>query len=262
MERWTAEVGMTDLDLYISRKSTQKFLDNFGDALKQPQASRLLFYAYGIGGIGKSTLLDKLRETYAKEAKFAKAFFGPTSKIDSPLALMEHLYKQLPEDGWGGDTFTELCKQYKETLNQLGTEAAEGRGSASPEQVSLLKKLLGGVAKTAASYFMPDKAAEQLGSAAEGIVDVASLALSEKDRLEQFLKQHRATKNKRELQELMLDPLPKLTQAFAEGVIEKSKLHPIVLELDTYEKASSDFDVFLCKHLLGIQLYSLTPSAL
>lgn len=242
---------MTDSDLYIERRSAKKFLENFGRALKQPQSDSLVFYAYGIGGVGKSTLLEKLRETYAAEAKFARAFFGPTSKIDSPLALMEHLYKQLPDDGWGGDAFTELCQKFKETLNQLETESAEGKGAASPEQISLVKKLLGGAIKAIASWHMPDKAAEQLGSAAEGVVDVASLALSEKDRFEQLLKQHRVTKNKRELQELMLDPLPKLTQAFAEGLIQKSQIQPIVLELDTYEKAASDFDVFLCKYLLG-----------
>jgi tetratricopeptide (TPR) repeat protein len=242
---------MPDLDLYISRQPAKKLLDNFGRSLKQPETSPLVFYAYGIGGVGKSTLLGKLRETYAKEAKFARAFFGSTSKIESPLALMEHLYKQLPDDGWGGDAFTELCQKYRETLNHLETESAEGRGSASPEQVSLVRKLVGGAVKVFASWNMPDKAAEQLGSVAEGVVDVASLALSEKDRLEKLVKQHRATKNKRELQELMLDPLPKLTQAFAAGVIQKAKLQPIVLELDTYEKASPDFDVFLCKYLFA-----------
>ena len=242
---------MTSLDLYISRKSAEKLLDNFGRALKQPETNRLVFYAYGIGGVGKSTLLEKLQEIYAKEAKFARAFFGPTSKTDSPLALMEYLYKQLPDDGWGGDEFTDLCQKYRDTLNQLETEAAESKGSASPEQVTLVKKLLSGAVKAFASWHMPDQAAEKLGGAAEGVVDVASLSLSGKDRIEQLLKQHRATKNKRELQELMLDPLPKLTQAFAAGLIQKSQEQPIVLELDTYEKASSDFDVFLCKYLLG-----------
>ena len=242
---------MTDSDLYISRKPAEKLLDNFGVALKQPKANHLLFYACGIGGIGKSTLLEKLRETYAKEAQFARAFFGPTSKIDSPLALMEHLYKQLPDDGWGGDDFVESCRKYRETLKQLETESAEGKGPASTEQISLVKKLFSGAVKTFASWHMPDEAAKKLGSAAEGVVDVASLALSEKDRFEKLLKQHRATKNKRELQELMLDPMPKLTQAFAAGVIQKSKLRPVVLELDTYEKASSDFDAFLCKYLLA-----------
>ncbi|MCY7274413.1 MAG: tetratricopeptide repeat protein, partial [Phormidesmis sp. CAN_BIN44] len=164
---------------------------------------------------------------------------------------MEHLYKQLPDDGWGGDNFVELCRKYRETLNQLETESAEGKGSASTEQISLVKKLLGSAVKNVASWRMPDEAAKKLGSVAEGVVDVAALALSEKDRVEKLLKHHRATKKKRELQELMLDPLPKLTQAFAAGVIQKSKLRPVVLELDTYEKASSDFDAFLCKYLLA-----------
>lgn len=243
---------MTDLDLYISRKPAEKWLDKFGKALKQPAANPLVFYAYGIGGIGKSTLLGKLRETYAKEAKFARVSFGPTSKIDSPLALMEHLYKQLPDDGWGDDPFIDLCREYKETLNQLKTELVEEKGSTSLDQINLVKKLLGGTAKwVTSSWGLPDQTAEQLGSAAEGVVDVASLALSEKDRIEQFLKQYRVTKNKRALQELMLDPLPKLTQAFAERVIQQSQRQPILLELDTYEKASSEFDMFLCKYFLG-----------
>jgi len=89
---------MTDSDPYISRQSAKKLLDNFGRALKQPAANPLVFYAYGIGGVGKSTFLGKLRETYAQDATFAGAFFGSTSKIDSPLALMEHLYKQLPDE--------------------------------------------------------------------------------------------------------------------------------------------------------------------
>ena len=242
---------MTDLNPYISRQSAKKFIDKFGIALKQPEANFLVFYAYGIGGVGKSTLLKKLWETYAEEATFARAFFGSTSKIDSPLALMEHLYKQLPSNGWGGDAFTELCQNYRETLNKLETESADGKGSASSEQVSLVKKLVGGAVKMLASLQLSEKVAEQFGKAAEGVVDVASLALSEKDCLEQLVKQHLATRNKRELQELMLDPLPKLTQAFAEGVIQKAQRQPIVLELDTYEKTSSDFDVFLCKYLLG-----------
>ena len=243
---------MSDRSLYISRKSAQRFLNDFGRALKKPESNPLVFHIYGIGGMGKSTLLDKLRDTYKEDAKFARAFFGPTSRVDSPLALMEHLHKQLPkDDGWEDDAFTELFKRYKDTLNQLETEPVQGRGSASPEQVGLVKKLLSGTVKAIAGLQMPDKAAEQVGNLAGGVVDVASLALSEKDRLEQLLKQHRATKNKRELQELMLDPLPKLVQAFATSVIQKSRIQPISLILDTYEKASSEFDTFLCKYLIS-----------
>lgn len=241
---------MSDRDIYISRPVAKQFLDRFGKALKKPDSNPFLFYVCGIGGIGKSTLLDKLQEDYRQDAVFAKVFFGTTSKIDGPLALMERLYEQLPSNGWDADYFPELCQQYKDTLNKLQTEAVD-RGAASQEQVNLVKKFLGGATERISSFFVQEKAAETLGDMTEGAVEFASLALSEKDRIEQILKTHRATKNQRELQELMRDPLPKLTAAFIDGLVQKSQEKPIVLVLDTYEKSASDFNLFLCRYILG-----------
>ena len=44
--------------LFVSRNSTKRFLDDFDKAIEQPNSAPLMFYAYGIGGIGKSTLLS------------------------------------------------------------------------------------------------------------------------------------------------------------------------------------------------------------
>lgn len=98
---------------------------------------------------------------------------------------------------------------------------------------------------------LPSLATPALQKLADPAVDGATLILAEKDRWQQLLQQHRTTRRHRELQELLLDPLPQLTQAFAEGLIRKSKKHPIVLVLDTYEKASPDINTWLCHYLLA-----------
>jgi tetratricopeptide (TPR) repeat protein len=64
--------------------------------------------------------------------------------------------------------------------------------------------------------------------------------------------QHPATKNDREIQALILEPIPKLTQAFAEALIERTKQQkrPVILVLDTYEQALPDIDTWLWQYLL------------
>jgi hypothetical protein len=62
--------------------------------------------------------------------------------------------------------------------------------------------------------------------------------------MDELLLKHEATKDA-EVRELMLDPLPKLTQAFVESLVNHAHKTPVVLVLDTYEKASVDFDTWL-----------------
>ena len=77
-------------------------------------------------------------------------------------------------------------------------------------------------------------------------VDGAVTVLSLKDNL---LAKHKATQ-KTDIQELMLEPLPKLTQAFVETLVNHAKRVPVVLILDTYEKVSPDVDRWLREVLL------------
>ena len=50
---------------------------------------------------------------------------------------------------------------------------------------------------------------------------------------------------------LILEPLPQLTQAFVKSLIHKAKKRPVVLVLDTYEKASLDIDTWIWQYLLA-----------
>jgi tetratricopeptide (TPR) repeat protein len=88
---------------------------------------------------------------------------------------------------------------------------------------------------------------------AGGMLSDASQPLNQtKERVQELLQEHPATKNDTELQALMLEPIPKLTQAFAQGLIQRTQKQkrPVVLVLDTYEKVPPEIDSWLWQYLL------------
>ena len=222
--------------LFVSRDSTKRFLDDFAKAIKQPNSAPLMFYAHGIGGIGKSTLLHELKSLYDGKVKFLEADFN-NSRLSKPIELMKHLHQQLPIHQPEADIFTVRYQQYQETLRRLETEAAEETQIVSAERSSLVREYMG-VARS--SIVTEDESTFN--------------PLSTTGRFEQLLRQHPATQGstqeKMSLRDLMLDPQPKLTQAFAQTLIQLSQEMPIVLWLDTYEKAQKDFNEFLGNELL------------
>jgi len=260
-----ASPHMTNQPIYISRQQAETFLAEFAKALNQPSSQPLLFHVYGIGGVGKSTLLRKLREIYQQQVDFAAASFGPTGGIETSLKLMATLYEQLPQPSLppilqrdvralmpSSDPFTSLYEQYQQTLLALKTQPVAGKPTVDSEQQSVVKDLLElGTSAALAFAATPDFAFAALAKGVGMLANVPQAIGSAKDRVQQLLYQHPATKGKKELRELLLEPLPKLTQAFAQGLIHKAQKRPVVLVLDTYEKAPSEIDLWLCKDLLG-----------
>ena len=222
--------------LFVSRNSTKRFLDDFAKAIEQPNSAPLMFYAHGIGGIGKSTLLHELKSLHDGKVKFLEADFN-NSRLSKPIELMKHLHQQLPIHQPEADLFTVRYQQYQETLRRLETEAAKETQIVSAEQSNLVREYMG-VARS--SIVTEDESTFN--------------PLSTRGRFEQLLRQHPATQGstqeKMSLRDLMLEPQQKLTQAFAETLIQLSQEMPIVLWLDTYEKAQKDFDEFLGNELL------------
>jgi len=122
---------MVNSSIYIARKAALKFVDDFDSALRCPEDNPLLYHVYGIGGIGKSTLLQNIRDIYKEDVLLAEATFDVSSLIDEPLSLMNHLYSQLPSDEWGDETFTAQYKLFKKTFRLLETEPAKGKGKGT-----------------------------------------------------------------------------------------------------------------------------------
>ncbi|GBE93901.1 tetratricopeptide repeat protein [Nostoc cycadae] len=253
---------------YISRKQAQDFLTKFTKALESPDSNPLLFQIYGFGGVGKTTLTKKLKEMHEPQADFAEVSFGLTAGIETPLKLMVKLYELLPKPTGllrtdilsKPDPFITLYEQYEETFYKLKTEPVQGK-SVDTEQQNTVKDWLelgtGMLLATGAAYFGDSATALSLGLDAAvktgGMLSDAPQAIkSSKERMQELLQKHPATRNNKELQELMLEPIPKLTHAFAQALIQKAhkQKQSIVLILDTYEKAPSDIDTWLWQYLL------------
>jgi Flp pilus assembly protein TadD len=221
---------------FVSRNSTKRFLDDFAKAIEQPNSEPLMFYAHGIGGIGKSTLLDELKSLHDGKVTFLEADFNDR-RLSKPIELMKHLHQQLSIHQPEADFFTVRYRQYEETLLRLKTEAAAETQIVSAEQSSLVREYMG---VPRSSIVTEDESTFNQPSTRE--------------RFKQLLRQHPATQGstqeKMSLRDLMLDPQPKLTQAFAQTLIQLSQEMPIVLWLDTYEKAQKDFNEFLGNELL------------
>ncbi|MEA5580010.1 tetratricopeptide repeat protein [Nodularia harveyana UHCC-0300] len=266
---------MNNSILYISRKAAQDFLDKFEKALLSPNSSPLLFQIYGIGGVGKTTLTKKLEEAHNSKADFAKVSFGLTPGIETPLKLMEKLYELLPKSTSlfrkdvldirksdfmpKSDPFTSLYEQYEQTIRKLNNQPVEG-AKVEAEQQNTVKDWceLGTITALAAGTSLVDPgtaasiALEGIPKAMGMLSDASQSVKSTKDKMQKLLEQHPATKEDRELQELVLEPIPKLTQAFAQGLIQKTQgqKRSIVLVLDTYEKVPTDIDTWLWQYLL------------
>ena len=266
---------MTNLKPHIIRQQEENLINNVKKAIAQPDDFPVMFYVWGISGVGKSTLLDQLQENLDGHFKginqkvhFAKFSFSAVD--ETPLGLMEKLHRELPPLGilqkdllGKSDPFAEILKTYKSTLNDLETKPIDDKKTVDKEQIAQVKqlsKLVVNVAmwagQTALSAGMSTPfsllatsttSAVVNNAAVEATIDGVTTALSLKDSL---LLKHQATKQSQKLRDLMMEPLPKLTQAFVESLVHHAKHIPVMLILDAYEKASADVDTWLRQFLL------------
>ena len=239
---------------YISRLQAEAVERDFAEALQQPDSAPVVFHLWGIGGVGKTTLIKRLKKQHKPQADFAEISFQNFNQ--TPIELMAKLYEQLPKlpnplqrdlsAVFKADPFSSLHEKYKQTLDQLETQPLPGRNAVDSDQKNAVQLL-----KNAATFWLPiltqgivDRA--MAGAVAETVGQAATTVLSVRD----LLVQHSATQKDKELRDLMLEPLPKLTQAFMEGLRQRAAKCPVVLVLDTYEKAPSTVDSWLCGLLL------------
>jgi tetratricopeptide (TPR) repeat protein len=257
-------------DYHIARPEEKTLIDRITKAIAEPGASSMMFYVWGIGGVGKSTILNRTQEKLEEQCKnnvhFTKFSFGAFT--ETPLDVMVKLHKELQPLGLlqkdllsKSDPFAEKHKTYRDTLHALQSQPVDEGGTVSKEQVDLVKQvsklilnagvLAGSSAMTMGidtplSAISSSMTSTAISSVVDTTVDGTTAVLSLKDNL---LAKHKATQ-KTDIQELMLEPLPKLTQAFVETLIIHAKRVPVMLILDTYEKVSPDVDRWLREMLL------------
>ena len=246
--------------ILIRREQSQRFQELFATSLIT--SGPVVFHVYGMGGVGKSTLLQDLAQQHAEQASFATLAFDLSLGVESPLELMATLYDTVltaTKPGFwqqevlpGPDPFLSLYERYQETLYALETQPAVPGDQVTDVQINSINRW----AKWSVKVFnqlipLPSLPAETLEQLTDASIEASTFLLTEKDRWQRFLQQHRATRQQRGLQQLMIDPLPLLTKAFVEALIHKAKKRPLVLVLDTYERASPEINNWCWRYLLA-----------
>ncbi|WP_293363403.1 tetratricopeptide repeat protein [Microcoleus sp. CAWBG52] len=99
------------------------------------------------------------------------------------------------------------------------------------------------------------------GNGFSALATIGEDAESWQESIQQRVRNHPATKDRPDLQALMLEPVPKLTQAFAESLMQmaQSRGRSLVLILDTYEKAQSYLNQWLWQYLVEDTVLSSAP---
>ncbi|MEO1401343.1 MAG: tetratricopeptide repeat protein [Cyanobacteria bacterium J06635_1] len=245
-------------DIYIPRTVAERFLEDLAASFELPAKRPVVFHVWGLGGVGKSTVLARAmanhRQHYPNIATIAEVKFGDTANANTPLGVMKVLYGQLAAMTNEADEneFYKLEQRYNSTLETLKTEAESGTGKADDKQIDQLKKF-STLALQGISAMLPGGSlvGAGLSLAAPHIGDAAELSASMLDEVKGIIHRHKATRDDRELQALMLNPLLELTKAFSKCLQAKAAAQPILLVLDFYEKVPPEVDQWLCKLLLG-----------
>jgi tetratricopeptide (TPR) repeat protein len=252
---------------YIERDEAKTLLERFALALKESDGQPLLFNICGTGGVGKTTLLGRLKDAHADEVDFLEICFAKTPDLETPLKLMRNVHRQAVERFGGetiADSFKQKDEQFESTLYKLSHQSIDGETTSSEEAkkitswfqrfIWLRPKGLTSTSSKATSFNLSEVGFSALAAIGE---DADSLQES----IEQRVRNHPATKDQPELQALMLQPVSKLTQAFAESLMQiaRSRGRSLVLILDTYEKAQSYLNQWLWQYLVEDTALSCSP---
>jgi tetratricopeptide (TPR) repeat protein len=253
--------------LYIDRPSVQRFQDKLAEALRQPEINPTIFHLHGMGGVGKTTLTKRIQDRFDAGYLRARVSFGETTGIDTPIGLLRQLYQQIEQDrqtkirvsrpkqgNTTTDPFADLDGQYRAILDRLETESVDGQGKPTADQMKLVKEIVSGTVQFGASQLLklPDAAAEAAGAlASEAVVGGSVAVLSGKDRVVELLNRHPATHSARAARELVLQGELKLTEAFVRTMAVWAAQHPVLLILDTFEKAPQQIGNWLGSGVLG-----------
>ena len=250
---------------YIERDEAKRLLERFALALKESEGQPLLFNIWGTGGVGKTTLLGRLKDAHAGKVDFLEICFTKTPDIETPLKLMRKVHEQAVERFRGetiADSFTQKEEQFESTLYKLSHESIDGKTTSSEEAKKITSWFqrfiwlnLIGLTSTSSK----PRSFNVSGVGFSALAAIGEDADSLQESIEQRVRNHPATKDQHELQALMLQPVSKLTQAFAESLMQiaQSRGRSLVLILDTYEKAQSYLNQWLWQYLVeDTALYS------
>ena len=121
---------------YIEREEAKRLLERFALALNEYDRQPLLFNICGTGGVGKTTLLGRLKDAHASKVDFLEICFAKTPDIETPLKLMRKVHEQAVERFGGetlADSFKQKDEQFESTLYNLSHKSIDGETTSSEQ---------------------------------------------------------------------------------------------------------------------------------
>ncbi|NEQ65096.1 MAG: tetratricopeptide repeat protein [Symploca sp. SIO2D2] len=171
---------------------------------------------------------------------------------------MRNLHRQV-QDLMGvaklADAFTQKEQQFEAAIFELSQTSVAGK-EINPEEARKITNWFQrfiwltptGITTTSSK----SKSWDISGSGFAALTAIADDTEGLQEWIQQRVRHHPATKDKPQLQALMLEPVAQLTQAFAESLVQfaQSREQPLVLVLDTYERAQSYLNQWLWQYLV------------
>jgi len=110
--------------------------DRTAIALNKSEGQPLLFNICGTGGVGKTTLLGRLKDAHAGKVDFLEICFAKTPDIETALKLMRKVHEQAVEhfgDETIADSFKQKEQQFESTLYNLSHQSINDETISSEE---------------------------------------------------------------------------------------------------------------------------------
>ncbi|WP_170317370.1 ATP-binding protein, partial [Acrocarpospora corrugata] len=206
------------------------FLSNLALSVDD-DARRFIFTIHGDGGVGKSFLLARLRQTATEQRWFTTSVDESTYNI---VEVMASMAQELELQGGRMKRFTQRYSTYRQHQHEVDTESDPAEGIASIATKAVVRVALDAATSTIPGGGMVAKAVDS-GAVADNV-----------DRLRAGALQKR---HKRDDVRLLTAPEEELTPLFVEGLYQLRR--PVTLFFDTYERTGAYLDRWLRDVLIG-----------
>jgi tetratricopeptide (TPR) repeat protein len=225
-------------------KQLGKFIADFQNSFGYSVELLEIFTISGMSGIGKSYLVDRIKEAYKHKSEIylIQVNLAQLNSPGTPIELMrridselQHKSEEVPKGEWKTwSTFYVDYKKYQDTLSQLSSKPINPNEPIKEDQLNTVRELARSGGNVLGTMIPIPGVSPILGEAAKACVDLSTTILHIKDEL---LNKHQVTKEDEALQKLLLTPLVTLTPKFVETLIKILKTkYSIILILENYEK--------------------------
>ena len=223
---------------FIGRETELAF---FRDLLRQENPEYLILLVHGLGGVGKTWLLNQWK-TLAQEQQL------PLACVNEEQLSVEQVLKKLRDDlaqeGWDFADFDKSYRKFRELKSEAERALSQWEDTREQGLAMTAGRVTGKSVAVIARLFTPSREALEFVGGSEKVEQAFAEGFG-------YLRKH--FKNKEDL-EFLEDPLRHLTRSFVADLNRIGKHTRVALFFDTYEYLAPFCDAWLCKTLLGEEL--------